>query len=470
MSRSKVLRHIVGALVCALASASVLVGIAGPVSAATAFRPASVAAARGALSGAGSILFRSPVVTAIDAAARQAVGGLRTGNVTGPSCTFNGQDPTTNPILSGVTPGESISLPCSGFPPGDALVAAEFSPLALTVPSSQSGNEVDLNDADYATTDSQGNAGGSFVVPNPFSAADPNAVCPPTAAQVSQGLLRCGILVTDGVNSSSIALDYATAPVPTPTPTPTPTPAAPTVTGMAATPDGGGYWIVNVIGGVSTHGDAAFYGSMASTTLNAPINHIVSTPDGRGYWLVAGDGGTFAFGDAGFYGSMGGRPLNKPVVDIAPTSDGLGYWLVASDGGIFAFGDAGFRGSMGGNSLNKPVVGIVPDWVTGGYWEVATDGGIFAFGAPFFGSTGAIHLNQPVNGMAPTANDHGYWFVASDGGIFAYGNAGFYGSTGGTPLNAPIVGMAADTLTGGYWLVASDGGIFAYNAPFLGAG
>ena len=75
------------------------------------------------------------------------------------------------------------------------------------------------------------------------------------------------------------------------------------------------------------------YGSMAGTTLNAPINHIVSTPDGKGYWLVAADGGTFAFGDAGFYGSMGGRHLNAPVVNIAPTPDGGGYWLVASDGG-----------------------------------------------------------------------------------------------------------------------------------------
>jgi hypothetical protein len=241
------------------------------------------------------------------------------------------------------------------------------------------------------------------------------------------------------------------------------------VTGMASTPTGDGYWLVNDQGGVTGHGDAESYGSMAGHALNAPIEHIVATPDGKGYWLVAADGGTFAFGDAGFYGSMGGRQLNAPVVDIAPTADGRGYWLVAADGGIFAFGDAGFRGSMGGQHLNRPVVGISSDYATGGYWEVASDGGIFAFGAPFFGSTGNIVLNQPVNGMAATPDDSGYWFVASDGGVFAFGDAGFLGSMGGSVLNAPIVGMAGDPATGGYWLVGSDGGIFSFGAPFEGA-
>jgi len=85
---------------------------------------------------------------------------------------------------------------------------------------------------------------------------------------------------------------------------------------------------------------------------------IASTPDGEGYWLVAMDGGIFAIGDAGFYGSMGGLPLQRPVVGMAATADGQGYWLDASDGGVFAIGDAGFFGSMGGTVLNRPVVGM----------------------------------------------------------------------------------------------------------------
>ena len=82
--------------------------------------------------------------------------------------------------------------------------------------------------------------------------------------------------------------------------------------------------------------------------LNRPVVGMAATPDGRGYWLVASDGGIFAFGDAGFYGSTGNIVLARPVVGMASASRGQGYWLVASDGGIFAFGDAPFYGSAAG--------------------------------------------------------------------------------------------------------------------------
>ena len=75
---------------------------------------------------------------------------------------------------------------------------------------------------------------------------------------------------------------------------------------------------------------------------------MAATPDGGGYWLVASDGGIFAYGDAQFYGSTGSLKLNKPIIGMVPTHDGGGYWLIASDGGVFAFGDAGFFGSLGG--------------------------------------------------------------------------------------------------------------------------
>ena len=67
--------------------------------------------------------------------------------------------------------------------------------------------------------------------------------------------------------------------------------------------------------------------------LNQPIVGMAATPDGGGYWLVASDGGIFAYGDAQFYGSTGSIHLNKPIVGMAATPDGGGYWLVASDGG-----------------------------------------------------------------------------------------------------------------------------------------
>ncbi len=130
------------------------------------------------------------------------------------------------------------------------------------------------------------------------------------------------------------------------------------IVGMAATPDGKGYWLVASDGGIFTFGDAAFYGSTGAMHLNKPIVGMAATPDGKGYWLVASDGGIFTFGDAAFYGSTGAITLNKPIVGMAATPDGEGYWLVASDGGIFTFGDAAFHGPEGGAHLNQPIVGL----------------------------------------------------------------------------------------------------------------
>jgi N-acetylmuramoyl-L-alanine amidase len=233
-------------------------------------------------------------------------------------------------------------------------------------------------------------------------------------------------------------------------------PEAPVV-GMAATPDGGGYWMVAADGGIFSFGDASFHGSMGGTPLNQPVVGMAATPDGGGYWLVASDGGIFAFGDARFYGSAGSLTLNRPVVGMASTADGRGYWLVASDGGLFAYGDAAFYGSMGGTPLNRPVVGMAAGPGGHGYWLVASDGGIFAFGdAPFQGSTGSLTLNRPVVGMAAGPGGRGYWLVASDGGIFSFGDAPFFGSLGGTPLGAPVVGMAATPSGDGYWVVVGS--------------
>ena len=103
---------------------------------------------------------------------------------------------------------------------------------------------------------------------------------------------------------------------------------------------------------------------------------MAATPDGGGYWLVASDGGIFSFGDAVFHGSTGNIHLNKPVVGMAPSPSGGGYWEVASDGGIFTFGNASFQGSMGNRHLNQPIVGMASN-SAGGYWMVASDGGIF---------------------------------------------------------------------------------------------
>src|SRR5581483_6000178 len=73
-------------------------------------------------------------------------------------------------------------------------------------------------------------------------------------------------------------------------------------------------------------GDAVFYGSTGALHLNRPIVGMAATVDGGGYWLVAADAGIFSFGDAVFHGSTGALHLNQPIVGMAPTADGGGYW------------------------------------------------------------------------------------------------------------------------------------------------
>jgi hypothetical protein len=154
--------------------------------------------------------------------------------------------------------------------------------------------------------------------------------------------------------------------------------------------------------------DAPFLGSPAlPSNARVPSLSIVgmaATPDGKGYWLVNASGRIYQFGDAGSFGGTAVRTLNKPIVGMAVTPDGKGYWLVASDGGVFDYGDAAFYGSMVGQPLNQPIVGIASDKITGGYWLVAYDGGLFAFHAGFWcGSAGgqgyegivAMALNAP---------------------------------------------------------------------------
>jgi hypothetical protein len=45
----------------------------------------------------------------------------------------------------------------------------------------------------------------------------------------------------------------------------------------------------------------------------SPIVGMAASPDGGGYWLAASDGGVFAFGDAPFDGSAGGLGITNAI-------------------------------------------------------------------------------------------------------------------------------------------------------------
>jgi hypothetical protein len=211
---------------------------------------------------------------------------------------------------------------------------------------------------------------------------------------------------------------------------------------LEPTPTRSGYWIVDNDGRVFGFGDARYVGGVAAGALakGEKVTSMSTTRTGAGYWLFTSRGRALPFGDAHFYGDMAKVALNGPVLDSIPTPSGNGYYMVASDGGIFSFGDARFAGSMGGAKLNAPVQSLVPDPDRSGYWLVAADGGVFAFDAPFRGSMGDVRLNKPVTGMVPYGN--GYLMVGEDGGLFNFSDRPFLGSLGAHAPNRPIVSVA----------------------------
>jgi hypothetical protein len=88
-------------------------------------------------------------------------------------------------------------------------------------------------------------------------------------------------------------------------------------------------------GGIFTYGDAPFYGSTGAIHLNKPIVGVAATPDGGGYWLVASDGGIFTYGDAAFYGSLGADSDSVLGMIIDPSA--VGYTLVEANGSAAVF-------------------------------------------------------------------------------------------------------------------------------------
>ena len=82
-------------------------------------------------------------------------------------------------------------------------------------------------------------------------------------------------------------------------------------------------------GGVFSFGDARFFGSMGGVALARPVVGMAATPSGGGYWLVASDGGVFTFGDAPFTGAVPTFEARDDIVGVAArgTID-TGLWLM----------------------------------------------------------------------------------------------------------------------------------------------
>ena len=179
-------------------------------------------------------------------------------------------------------------------------------------------------------------------------------------------------------------------------------------------------------GGIFTFGDAGFYGSTGGLPLNKPIVGMAATPDGKGYWLVASDGGIFAFGDAGFYGSTGGPD---------PQQAHRGHGRHPRRQGLLAGGVRRRHLRLRRRRLlrihRRPRTSTSPSWA----WPPPPTAAATGWPRPTAGSSpsatpgstarpAASTLNAPITGdpVQPRPARATGW-SSRDGGIFAFGDA-----------------------------------------------
>lgn len=233
------------------------------------------------------------------------------------------------------------------------------------------------------------------------------------------------------------------------------------VAAALASPSSG--WELAATGAVTTFGGAPSFGSPSALT--APASGIAATPDGHGYWVVDGNGRIYSFGDAVNVGATKEYHTADPVVAIAATPDGHGYWEATASGRVFHYGDAAYKGEATQNHPGDPVVAIAatPDGL--GYWEETASGLIFNFGdAHYTNEATEGHSGDPMVGLAATPDGLGYWEVTSDGLIFNFGDAPYRGAVAGSVVAGSVVAVLPAAKAGGYTVVEKDGTTTAFGS------
>jgi|GEM_PF-1235066 len=190
------------------------------------------------------------------------------------------------------------------------------------------------------------------------------------------------------------------------------------ITGMAATPDGRGYWLIDAGGAAYAFGDAA---PLPAPRAAHPIAGIVASPTG-GYWVYTVYGNVYGTPGTPWYGSPYASGFRlASITGMAATPDGRGYWLVGTGGRVYAYGDA-----SGSPWVRRPVAirGIVAS-PSGGFWLYTAHGNVYGSpGTPWYGSPAASGLRlSSITGMAATPDGRGYWLVGTGGWVYPYGDA-----------------------------------------------
>jgi cell wall-associated NlpC family hydrolase len=235
--------------------------------------------------------------------------------------------------------------------------------------------------------------------------------------------------------------------------------------GVTAPTDG--YWVVNSTGAVGAAGGAPVLGSLRQhQRLDRSVVGMAATPDGQGYWLATAGGGVFSFGDARFFGSASSlRMLHASagrVVGIAAAPGGHGYWLAAANGEVYSYGSARYLGvaDLRGRGY---VVGIAASPHGMGYWLATSKGEVYSFGTARYHG-GAARAGRHVVSITATPQGGGYWLTSAGGAVMPFGDAADRGAAAPSTRSAPIVGMAALLDGRGYWVANRQGTAYGYGA------
>ena len=137
----------------------------------------------------------------------------------------------------------------------------------------------------------------------------------------------------------------------------------------------GGYFLLGGDGSVFAFGAAVWHGDFSAQ--DAPATGIAATPDGTGYWVADGLGRVDQFGTAPAIGNATG-PDGGFAVGIV-TGGAAGAYVFFDDGTVVPLGSATAHGSF--PSTLESVTGLATRPDQGGYWELSDDGEVRAGGS-----------------------------------------------------------------------------------------
>lgn len=100
-----------------------------------------------------------------------------------------------------------------------------------------------------------------------------------------------------------------------------------------ARPQGGYVVLQTKDGGIFTYDGAPFFGSLVGVG-SGPAVGLAWTPSGNGYWILQADGAIFSFGDAQYHGGGNSEDLIPHIggrIPVGIVASGAGYKLIYND-------------------------------------------------------------------------------------------------------------------------------------------